>query len=178
MEKAAERSNYYITAKLATRMNCVHVKNCALAHVLAAERASSEKVAGQSFFIGDFQDNVTDLALDALKDTGVTPVVLPLWFAWAMGFVMDRVYRTAFFLFAFFGKNLEIPTTVVDIHAIGLAWRNLCFSTKRSRDVLGYGSTSEFVAKEETYRQQHLWAKDYYARLLTALAPAPKAHKA
>eukprot|EP00405_Crypthecodinium_cohnii_P015673 CAMPEP_0206458964 /NCGR_PEP_ID=MMETSP0324_2-20121206/23891_1 /ASSEMBLY_ACC=CAM_ASM_000836 /TAXON_ID=2866 /ORGANISM="Crypthecodinium cohnii, Strain Seligo" /LENGTH=371 /DNA_ID=CAMNT_0053930419 /DNA_START=24 /DNA_END=1139 /DNA_ORIENTATION=+ len=167
MDKAIDRSNYYMTAQLPTRMNCVNVKNCAMAHILAAERSRMPNVAGEKFFISDFQANIIDMAVDSLRDTGVKPVLLPLWFAYGMGYVLDRAYRFVHFLWSLFGKELDIPQTIVDIHAVNLAWRNLCFSTKRAREILGYGTpASDFFTKEETLKQQHEWAKDYYGELL------------
>ena len=39
LDRAAQRGGYYVTAKVPARLSTVAAKNCALAHLRAAERA-------------------------------------------------------------------------------------------------------------------------------------------
>mmetsp|Transcript_24309 Transcript_24309/g.52889 ORF Transcript_24309/g.52889 Transcript_24309/m.52889 type:complete len:118 (-) Transcript_24309:199-552(-) len=106
------------------------------------------------------------MTIESLKNTGVKTIVLPPWFAYAMGYLLDRLYRSIHFLWSMFGKEFDIPQTIVDIYALNMAWRNLCLSSKRAHEVLGYGTpAADYFTKEETIEQQRIWAKAYYSEI-------------
>jgi hypothetical protein len=58
----------------------VLVSTAATAHVLAAEallHPQQPEVAGQAFFIADFDDNVMDLNMQAMRQTDLSIVLMP-----------------------------------------------------------------------------------------------------
>jgi hypothetical protein len=58
MLKAAQRQGYYVTAEVPAKISTVHPKNCAEAHLLAAEKIGDSNVGGKTFFVRDFEANV------------------------------------------------------------------------------------------------------------------------
>lgn len=160
------RKGYYVATRLPAQITCINVRNCALAHVLAAERIQQSSVAGQAFFLGDFEANVVEFAQQAFAGSGVKSVMLPLWLAYALALVTDRLYRSIHAACALLGRAYEPPGTAVAIEAVSMAWRNLCFSTERSRKVLGFEpATCNLITREETMQQTNAWAKKFYADL-------------
>jgi len=166
MEKALKRRDNHISAVVPAKMSCVHVKNCAVAHVLAAERADQSSVGGQAFFISDFEANVTDLSRQAFKGTGMKCLAMPFWIACMLALMLDRLYRFLHFVFATLGYPFEIPESIVDVNAARMAWRNHCFSVARARDILGYDQAAlGLVTQQECARQCNLWAIKFYRGL-------------
>lgn len=166
MNNAIARRGHYVTARLPTKMNMVCVHNCAIAHIMAAERAHKPGVGGSSFFISDFQGNVADIAIAAFKETGIKTVMLPLWLAWAMANLMHMAYSFIHCCSSALGRSYEIPADIVDVKAMSLAWRNLCFSTRRAQEMLeldpnGPGMKSE----QQTAEESQQWCTKYYAQL-------------
>ena len=51
------------------------MKNCALAHLLAAERAARPEVNGQAFFLRDFEASVHAQTVAAIEGSGVRTCV-------------------------------------------------------------------------------------------------------
>ena len=76
MLRAKQRHGYYVTARVPATISTVHSRNCALVHVLAAERADQPDVAGRAFFVRDFEANVVEMALECFQAGGVTPPVI------------------------------------------------------------------------------------------------------
>ena len=65
----SQKRPFYITARVPAAIFCVHVQNCAIAHVLVAEK--STHVCGQAFFIKDFDANPVDVAVSAFEGSPV-----------------------------------------------------------------------------------------------------------
>mmetsp|Transcript_11460 Transcript_11460/g.30984 ORF Transcript_11460/g.30984 Transcript_11460/m.30984 type:complete len:367 (-) Transcript_11460:26-1126(-) len=166
MEKAFKRKHNHITAVVPAKMSCVHVQNCAVAHVLAAERVDNSSVGGQTFFISDFNGNTTELAIQAFKGTGIKCVTIPFGLACMIAFVLDRLYRFLHLVFTRLGYPFEIPSTVIDVNAARLAWDDLCFSVTRAFDILGYDQEAlGLVTEKECAKQSNLWAIKFYKGL-------------
>merc|ERR1711912_115420 len=139
-------------------MGCVHARNCAVAHILAAEKVEEASVRGKAFFISDFQGNTVTLNIDAFKDTDIKVLLMPLWVAYMLAWLTDRLYRFIYKICSMCGRSFEIPKTVVDVGAVDMAWRNLCFSNTRSREILGYEADAcKLVSEQETSKQARSW---------------------
>lgn len=175
MEKAVDRSGYHVSAELQTKLSCTHVRNGAVGHVLAAEKlmAKDPNVLGKAFFLTDFDANVDQLSRLAFKGTGMICKSMPLPVAFALAWSLHHIYRFMFYAFKFFGKHLEIPGSIVDHNAAGMAWRNHCFSNRRAREVLGYDASKiSLVSEQESIKQCNLWSIKYYKELLERKAKA------
>lgn len=176
MPNCAARYDYYVTARLPTKMNCVCSHNCALAHVMAAERAAKPGVAGSAFFISDHQANPIDVQMDGLVAAGIKPVMLPLWFAFPMALMMHFTYAFMYRCCQWLGIAFEIPPQIVDIKAMKLAWRNLCFSTKRAREVLDFHIGAPGMKSwEQTSEEARQWSAETYPKVKAALRGKSKA---
>ena len=161
MIKAAQRSGYYVTARVPATISTVHPQNCALMHVMAAEQISKEGVHGAAFFCRDFEDNVVAMALEAFQGTPIKPLLLPLTFAYFMAWILDRLERWLIWLYALFGATRVTSEEVIDITAVGMAYINIIVSDKRAKDVLGYKPVLDRAAcMQEAAR----WCQSFYAK--------------
>lgn len=166
IEQSIARGDRFVTARFPTKLSCSHVKNCALGHLLAAERAHQPDVGGCPFFITDFEANTVEMSEKALELTGIQTVVLPWYVAYIMALLMDRFYQLLLILSQFLGIAFEIPKTVVSFDALALAWRNICFSSHRAHSVLGYGPRLPgYVSEEACVKETQEWALTYYKEL-------------
>ncbi|CAE8606837.1 unnamed protein product [Polarella glacialis] len=164
--KAQKQGGRYISARMPANLSCVHPKNCALAHLLAAEKADESSVGGQAFFVSDFESNTTDINVMVCEANGISATLLPVWVAYIIASLMHVYYRCMFLLCSSVGVSFAIPMDVVDINAMRLAWRNICFSTRKAHEALGYGpSLGDYVSKEECLRQTLDWAKGFWLNL-------------
>lgn len=163
---AVKRGDRFVTARMPTKLSCVHGGNCALAHVLAAERALLPDVGGASFFIRDFEANVAEFGIEALSKTDIKIILLPLWLAYLIALILDSVYRLLLRASNLVGASFEIPREVIDIEAVKIGWRNVCFSGQRAEKVLGYGpSAPGFVSPEACRQETQEWARQFYQEL-------------
>lgn len=74
MVRAHDRRGHYVTAKVPATLSTVHAKNCALAHLRAAERADKADVGGKPFFVRDFEANVVEMNLECFACASATCV--------------------------------------------------------------------------------------------------------
>ena len=162
MLKAHARAGYYVTAKVPATISTVHPRNCALAHVLAAEQLHRPDVHGQAFFVRDFEDNVVGMAMEAFRSTPIKPAVLPLPVAYAFAWVLDVVERLLIALYALCGATRVTSEDVIDIKAVGMAWIDIVVSDARVKRVLGY---APLVSKADCMREAGQWCADFYAKL-------------
>lgn len=154
--------NNYVCAKLPTRISCVHVQNCALAHILAAERILDDNVAGHAFFVHDFEHSVVELTTQAATASDLAILVLPLWLAFAFVWCMEVFYRFMVKFCGLFGYDYPVPSHVVSLNAFYMGFRHLCYSNKRAQTYLSYTSSlEEYVSPEDCLNQTVSWAKEY-----------------
>merc|ERR1712159_242462 len=93
---SAARGGHYIACRIPAKISCVNPSNCARAHILAWQKR--EAASGKAFFIRDFDANVVDMNINAFAKTPIKPVLLPLWLAWVLALLQDRIYRVLHFL--------------------------------------------------------------------------------
>ena len=163
MLTSAERAGYYVTAKVPATISTVHPRNAALLHVRAAEQLARPEVHGHAFFCRDFEDNVIGMALRAFEGTGIKPLLLPLWLAYAMAWLLDLVERVLIWCYAVCGAKRVTPSHVVGIRAVGMAWIDVVVSDRKAREVLGHQPE---VTREECLREANEWCKECCAKLL------------
>jgi nucleoside-diphosphate-sugar epimerase len=168
MVKAFARSGYYVTAKVPATISTVHPRNCALAHIMAAEQLDRPDVHGQSFFVRDFEDNVVEMALEAFRSTPIRPALIPLPVAYALAWVLSLLERVLIALYAVFGATRVTSEDVIDIKAVGMAWVDIVVSDARIRQVLAY---APLVSKAECMREAGAWCADFYAKLAASHRP-------
>ena len=162
MVRANQRANRYVTALVPARISTVHPRNAAHAHVLAAEKLHQTDVAGQSFFVRDFEANVVEMALAAFSDTPIIPVILPLALAYALAYILDKIDRILHVLAALVGIMYETSDEVLDIKAVNMAYIDIIVSSKRAEQVLGY---RPLVSEAECMSEAARWCKSFYANL-------------
>ena len=166
MVRANQRANRYVTALVPARISTVHPRNAAHAHVLAAEKLHQTDVAGQSFFVRDFEANVVEMALAAFSDTPIIPVILPLALAYALAYILDKIDRILHVLAALVGIMYETSDEVLDIKAVNMAYIDIIVSSKRAEQVLGY---RPLVSEAECMSEAARWCKSFYANLRVRL---------
>jgi len=162
MIKAFARSGYYVTARVPAIISTVHPRNCALAHVLAAEQLDKPAVHGHAFFVRDFEDSVVGMALEAFQPTPIKPILIPLIVAYALAWVFDRLERCLLALCAALGVSRITSDDVIDIRAVGMAWIDIVVSDARAKAVLGY---EPLVSKAQCMREAGEWCTEFYAKL-------------
>lgn len=156
-----KRAGWYIAAKIPARISVVHARNCAEMHVLAAEQIAKNSVHGKAFFCRDFEDNVVDMNVTCFtKYTGIKCVMIPLWFAMCMAFLLDRIEHVLIFVYSLFGSVRETPMDVVSFRAAMMSYQDIVVSDKRGRALLGYQPT---VGRSECLREAGEWCKEFYA---------------
>jgi len=167
MARAHDRRGHYVTAKVPATLSTVHAKNCAHAHLLAAERAERADVGGRPFFVRDFEANVVEMNLECFAGTPIKIVLLPLWLAYGIAYVLHCVDVALHALVALVARLRPnrgwVRTTgdeVLDIRAVGMAWIDIVVSDKRAREVLGY---EPLVSREECMREATEWCEATYA---------------
>jgi len=156
----------YVTSQVPACISCVFVKNCAVAHILAAEKAidNPEVVCGQAFFIKDFDANAVQVAVSAFEGSAIQVVILPFWLAYGIAWIVDRIDRFLHWLCAILGTTWTTSDNVIDIHAVDLGYLDILVSSERARDVLGYGDSvrgQKLASKEECFYETREWAHEY-----------------
>jgi hypothetical protein len=152
----------YVTAKVPACISCIHVQNCATAHVLAAEQAAD--VHGQALFIRDFNANPVDVAVSAFEGSVIQCIILPFWLAYAMAWMMDRVDRWLHWICGILGTTWTTSDSVIDIHAVDLGYHNIIVSSDRAREKLGYGDPvrgPKLIGKEQCFQDTKEWAHEF-----------------
>uniref|UniRef100_A0A7S4HF35 3-beta hydroxysteroid dehydrogenase/isomerase domain-containing protein n=1 Tax=Prymnesium polylepis TaxID=72548 RepID=A0A7S4HF35_9EUKA len=162
MLRAKARRGYYVTAHIPAIISTVHAKNCAHAHVLAAERAERADVGGQPFFVRDYEANVVETALECFKATPIVPALIPLRLAFVVAWVLDCFDRLMHALCRFAGRRRETPAEVLDVTAVGMAWIDIVVSDRRAREALGY---EPLVSRAECIAEAKEWCRAFYAGL-------------
>lgn len=163
MQRAATRGGYYVTAKVPATISTTHPRNCALAHVHAAERAARADVGGHAFFVRDFEANVVEMALEAFEGTPIKPAIMPLAVAYGLAWLLDRLERLLHLLYAWAGRTRHTADEVLDIKAVGMAYIDIVVSDAAGRRALEY---EPLVSRAECMREAKEWCKGYYAALL------------
>ena len=156
-------SPVYVTAKLPGQMSCIHPTNCAIAHLLAADRA--KHVAGQAFFAMDFIANVIEISQHAYEGSPIKVLCLPLWLVLALGWVIDCLERFLHWFYrTFLGRTRVTSDEVVDVEAIRLGCCDVRVSNKRAVERLGYGTDNRYpalISRDECLKQTKDWAHDF-----------------
>ena len=95
MPRRACKARYeaWSATKVPASISCVHARNAALVHLLAAERVSEPAVGGHAFFARDYEANVVEMALESFDGTSVKPLLLPLALAYCLAYLLDVVDR-------------------------------------------------------------------------------------
>eukprot|EP00656_Telonema_subtile_P020483 TRINITY_DN21604_c0_g1_i1.p1 TRINITY_DN21604_c0_g1~~TRINITY_DN21604_c0_g1_i1.p1 ORF type:complete len:356 (+),score=78.95 TRINITY_DN21604_c0_g1_i1:121-1188(+) len=157
------RSGHYVTAQVPARISCVSPSNCARAHILAAQKADT--VSGQAFFIRDFEANVVEMNIKSFEGTGIKVVLLPLWLAFMLAWLQDRLYR----LFHLLGMTWILSTfmsNTIDVNAMNMAWRDICFTGEQARQQLGYDpAVVPLMSEADTMKDASDFSQSYYAEL-------------
>jgi len=191
MVAASRRGHRYVATRSKGRLSVIHTTNCAHAHVLAAEHLSFESpsnkttdpkentkkkpaAAGQIFFLRDFEAVPVDLSIEAFRNTPIIPVILPLWLALTLAWLVHHSYR----LFACLGGS--IPNTALDVHVIPpLLTVGRVTSDHKARSLLNY---EPIVSREQCIKDARDWCTAFYDGLLSVGTnhrqySAPKAAK-
>merc|ERR1711865_784513 len=107
------------------------------------------------------------MCIEAFEGSDIIPLLMPLQVAFALAWLQDGFYRFVHWFCALCCIAFAVPKNVVCIGAVNMAWRNLCFSNRRSREVLGYDPSSicSLVSEQETRKQSNAWAVKFYADL-------------
>lgn len=164
--RAKQRQDHYVSSLIPATISTVHRRNCALAHVLAAEKAQTPGVHGECFFIRDFEDNVVRLAVQCFKSSGIVKAVLiPLWLAFAIAWVLDRFERAMHFAYNLVGKTRMTADDLISVEAVSMAWFDIIVSDAKARQRLGYESV---VSKADCISESAEWVKTFYAGLSAA----------
>ena len=163
-------------------ISCVHVSNCAVAHILACvglvrearERAEPDQartkrkrdaVAGQTFFLRDLDDNIMNVqvnAMNGVKDRPIKVLFLDRNLITVIVYFMDWYFRLTWclrvlgsvlfniFVQGDFSLSWTEPSAsakwlgdVVAAPALQMAYREICFTGTRAREVLGYDFESQ-----------------------------------
>ena len=120
-------------------------------------------VGGRPFFSRDFEANVVEMTQESFRGIpGLTVVLLPVYFAYVMAWILDRLDRFCHFLARCFGASWESSEEVLDIAAAGMLWMDIIVSDRAAKEVLGY---SPLVTREECMRDAAEWSKQFYAQL-------------
>ena len=162
LDRTAQRGGYYVTAKVPARLSTVAAKNCALAHLRAAERAGRADVGGHAFFVRDFEANVIEMNLQCFRSLPIKTVLLPLHVAYAIACVLHALELLIMALCSLLGRTRQTPEDVLDYKAAGMAWIDIVVSDRRARDVLGY---APLVSQAECLEEASEWCRSYYAKL-------------
>ena len=152
----------YITAKVPSTLSTVHPHNCALAHVLAAERIDRSDVGGHAFFVRDFEANVVDMNVESFKNTDIKPTLISLRLAYGMAWMLDLIDRLLHLIWALFGRTYRTSKDVLSIQAVGMAWIDIVVSDRNARDKLGYRSV---VPQSDTMREAQEYCTSFYSTL-------------
>lgn len=163
MRKASQRAGYYIGSKVPARLSTVDSKNCAFAHIRAAERIEHKEVGGNAFFIRDFEANVVDMTVQCFAGTSINVLFLPLWMAYMIAFVLDRFERLMHAIYNLVGMQRDTSQDAIDIRAVGLAWHDIIVSDKRARELLDYAPR---VSPEDCLSAAAQWCISFYADLV------------
>ena len=162
MLRAKQRLGYYVTAKIPATISTVHPRNCAFAHMLAAERLHLPEVGGRPFFVRDYESNVVETALECFKATPIVPRLLPLRLAYAIAWLLDLFDRLMHALCSCLGLVWHTSTEVLDITAVGMAWIDIIVSDRNAREKLGY---KPLVSPEECLSEAKEWCVAFYKGL-------------
>ena len=133
------------------------------AQVLAAEKANSPGVHGECFFIRDFEDNVVRMAVQCFKRGGVVKAVLiPLWIAFGIAWILDRFERFLHFAYNCVGWKRTTSDDLISVEALSMAWFDIIVSDAKARQRLGY---EPVVSKEECLSESAEWVNNFYSEL-------------
>lgn len=166
MRYARKRFNYYLAAKIPATISTVGTKNCAYCHVLAAEQIDSPEVHGHCFFNRDFEDNIIGINEYCFRNTGITVVLLPLWLAYMLAWLMDRLERLLIRVSSWGlcgGRRRETSPEVIDVRAARLAYVDMVVSDERARRVLGY---EPLMTREESLEGAAAYCRAFYKDLM------------
>ncbi|CAE8620232.1 unnamed protein product [Polarella glacialis] len=98
--------------------------------------------------------------------TAISSILLPVWAAYILASLRNAYYCCMFLLCSFVGVSFAMTMDVDDIAAMRMGWQNICFSTRKVREALGYGhSLRDYVSKEKCLRQTVAWGQDFWLNL-------------
>ena len=162
--RRSKRYPVYVTAKVPCNISCVHVTNCAIAHLLAAAKAP--QVAGEKFFITDFDaSTVVDCGIYCVADSPVRLFLVPVWLAITAVWLMDRLERFLHWFYKkFLGRTRVTSIDVVDVEAMKMCWHDVCVSNERAVERLGYGKDNNYPPlfdRKETLKQTREWTHSF-----------------
>lgn len=164
LRRCARYYGYDLGIKLSVGISCVNPKSAADLHILAAEKIK-EISHGESFFARDFDDNYMDLKSYAFQDTGITPIFLPLWFAYAFCWILDRWEKALHFLFILIGWSRNTSRDVIALAMFANATEVMLVRSEKAERLLGW---SPLVSKEETMEEAREHAHRYWKSLVAA----------
>lgn len=144
------RSGYVPMGNRTARFSHVFVDNLVHAHVLAARSLTPDAPhAGRAYFIGDFAPSNFFVFLEPyLQAVGIGPArfALPHGLAWAVGCVMEGVYRV-------FGRFIRVDP-VLTRYTVAAVCRDFWFVHDAATRDFGY---EPIVSAEEAFAQTLEW---------------------
>ena len=99
-------------------------------------------------------------------------MLLPLWLAYCLALVQDRIYRVLHLLSripivgVLFSWLLGAMSNTIDVNAMNMAWRDICFTGALAKKELGYDPEKVALKSEdETLEEAREFAIQRYAEL-------------
>ena len=89
-------------------------------------------------------------------------VLLPVYLAYVMAWILDRLDRLCHVLARCVGARWESSEEALDIAATAMLWMDIIVSDRAAKEVLGY---APLVTREECMRDAADWSKRFYAQL-------------